>query len=73
MIPQKIITQAVIFDMDGVITDTMRYHYFAWKKVFATVGVRVTRLDVYKREGQRGITSILGMCKDKGIIISRKH
>jgi beta-phosphoglucomutase len=57
--------------MDGVITDTMRYHYGAWKRVFATVGVRVTKLDVYKREGQRGLTSILGMCKDKGIVINR--
>jgi len=64
--------KAVIFDMDGVITDTMRYHYFAWKKVFASVGVRVTRLDVYRREGQRGLTSIQGMCQDKGIMISRK-
>jgi len=67
---QTILTAAIIFDMDGVITDTMRYHYFAWKKVFKIVNVRVTRLDVYKREGQRGITSILGMCKDKRISIS---
>jgi len=67
----KIYTKAIIFDMDGVITDTMRYHYFAWKRVFKTVDVCVTRLDVYKREGQRGITSILGMCHDKGIVISR--
>jgi len=69
---KKIVVQAVVFDMDGVITDTMRYHYFAWKKVFATVGVHVDRRDVYKREGQRGLTSILGMCQDKGIVISRK-
>ncbi|MFA6378627.1 MAG: HAD family phosphatase [Candidatus Omnitrophota bacterium] len=68
---EKICTKAVIFDMDGVITDTMRYHYFAWKKIFKTVHVNVMRLDVYKREGQRGIASILGMCKDKGIVINR--
>ena len=69
---KKIIIRSVVFDMDGVITDTMRYHYFAWKKVFAKVGVNVTRLDVYRREGQRGLASIQGMCKDKGIMISRK-
>lgn len=64
--------KAVIFDMDGVITNTMPYHYLAWKKVFATVGVHVDRKDVYQREGQRGITSIKGMCEDKGISITSK-
>jgi beta-phosphoglucomutase len=26
-------TEAVIFDLDGVITDTAKYHYLAWKKI----------------------------------------
>ena len=25
--------KAVIFDLDGVITDTARYHYLAWKRL----------------------------------------
>jgi len=25
--------QAVLFDLDGVITDTAEYHYLAWKKL----------------------------------------
>jgi beta-phosphoglucomutase len=69
---KKYNVKAVIFDMDGVITDTMPYHYRAWKKVFASVGVNVTRQDVYQREGQRGLTSIKGMCQDKGISITTK-
>ena len=28
---------ALIFDMDGVITDTMPYHFRAWKSIFAPV------------------------------------
>jgi beta-phosphoglucomutase len=31
--------QAVIFDLDGVITDTARYHYLAWKRLAETQGV----------------------------------
>lgn len=68
---QHIVCKAVIFDMDGVITDTMRYHYQAWHQVFKSAGLSVTRLDVYRREGQKGITSILGMCKDKRIPMTR--
>jgi beta-phosphoglucomutase len=30
---------AVIFDLDGVITDTARYHYLAWKRLAETQGV----------------------------------
>jgi beta-phosphoglucomutase len=31
--------QAVIFDLDGVITDTARYHYLAWKRLAEEQGV----------------------------------
>jgi len=31
--------KAFIFDLDGVIVDTARYHYYAWKKLANTVGV----------------------------------
>jgi beta-phosphoglucomutase len=54
----KISAQAVIFDMDGVITNTMPVHYKAWRKILAEEGISVTHLDIYSREGQRGITSL---------------
>lgn len=31
--------KAVIFDLDGVITDTAHYHYLAWKRLAEQVGV----------------------------------
>ncbi|MES2072303.1 MAG: beta-phosphoglucomutase [Pseudomonadota bacterium] len=31
--------QAVIFDLDGVITDTAHYHYLAWKELAESQGV----------------------------------
>ncbi len=50
--------RAVLFDMDGVITHTMPYHYRAWNKVFHEQGLSVPRFEVYKREGQKGIESV---------------
>ncbi len=44
--------------MDGVITNTMPDHFRIWKRIFAEQGVHVSHLDVYSREGQKGITSI---------------
>ncbi|SFE16643.1 beta-phosphoglucomutase [Thermoanaerobacter thermohydrosulfuricus] len=31
--------RGVIFDLDGVITDTARYHYLAWKKLTDELGI----------------------------------
>ena len=50
--------KAVIFDMDGVITNTMPDHFRAWQQVLREAGVIVSYFDVYRREGQRGITSL---------------
>ncbi len=63
--------KAVIFDMDGVITNTMPDHYKAWKKIFAENGVSVGRLDVYKREGQKGLSSVLEIFAERGKKMTR--
>lgn len=34
--------RAAIFDLDGVIVDTARYHYLAWKRLAAEFGVDLT-------------------------------
>jgi len=67
----KIQTEAVIFDMDGVITHTMPDHYLAWKHIFHAQGLKVGHLDVYKREGQTGITSVMEMFEEKGQPITK--
>jgi beta-phosphoglucomutase len=58
--------KAVIFDMDGVITDTMPYHYRAWKSVLAEEGIRVSHLDLYKREGEKGGDSLRDLFREAG-------
>ena len=36
-------TKAVIFDMDGVITETSEMHYLAWKKLAESLGISFDR------------------------------
>ena len=57
----------MIFDMDGVITDTMPYHFRAWQKVYAEEGFPITKNEIYRREGQPGFVTI------KDIEIGRAH
>ncbi|MCR4338101.1 MAG: HAD family phosphatase [Candidatus Omnitrophica bacterium] len=62
----KFSVNAVIFDMDGVITNTMPYHFKAWKKIFHEAGVEVSHHSVYIREGQRGLWSVKEIFEEKG-------
>jgi beta-phosphoglucomutase len=43
--------RAVLFDLDGVILDTMKLHYEAFRHAFATLGIDVRPRDIYTREG----------------------
>jgi beta-phosphoglucomutase len=45
--------KAVIFDLDGVITDTSEYHYRAWKRLSDEEGIPFTRND---NENLRGVS-----------------
>ncbi|MFA5059978.1 MAG: HAD family phosphatase [Candidatus Omnitrophota bacterium] len=66
-------TKVVIFDMDGVITDTMPDHFKAWKIIFAQEGIHVSHEDVYRREGQRGIDSVREIFAAHGKSVSRQQ
>jgi len=43
---------AIVFDMDGVIVDSMPYHFLAWYEALRPYGVRVSCFDVYSKEGE---------------------
>ncbi|MGE5280218.1 MAG: HAD family hydrolase [Deltaproteobacteria bacterium] len=58
--------KAVLFDMDGVITDTMPYHFRAWKKVMKDNGIAVSRCEVFLREGQPGRLTIKEIFAERG-------
>ena len=44
--------EAIIFDLDGVLTDTAEYHFLAWKQLADELGIPFTRED---NEQLRGI------------------
>ena len=46
--------KAILFDVDGVIVDSMPYHFQAWKRAFFTVGIKIGYIDICKLEGMRG-------------------
>ncbi len=58
--------KAVIFDMDGVITNTMPDHYKAWRRVLLDAGVAITQREIYLREGQPGNITVREILKEKG-------
>lgn len=43
--------KAIIFDMDGVLVDSMRFQADAWAKVFEELDFKITREDIYILEG----------------------
>ncbi|TVP62152.1 MAG: beta-phosphoglucomutase [Nodularia sp. (in: Bacteria)] len=57
--------RGVIFDLDGVLTDTAEYHYQAWQKLADEEGIEFNRQD---NEALRGISrraSLMLMIKNK--------
>ena len=65
--------EAVLFDMDGVIVDSMEYHAESWKKTFNSYGIEISKLELFKREGMSGLSSILDVLRDKGVEIPDEH
>ncbi len=63
--------KAVIFDMDGVITNTMPDHYRAWRVVLAQESISATHNDVYSREGQPGLAFVYEIFDQYGLTITK--
>ena len=58
--------KAVIFDLDGVLVDSMPYHADAWVSVFKDVGINIRREDIYNIEGSNHIGIINLVFKKAG-------
>ncbi|NIH07127.1 beta-phosphoglucomutase [Providencia rettgeri] len=64
--------KGLIFDLDGVIVDTARYHYLAWKKLAGEIGISI---DEKFNQSLKGISRTESLDKilihgDKGDIYS---
>ena len=51
MIKSKMKKAGFIFDLDGVIVDTAKYHYLAWKNLANELGIEFTEADNEKFKG----------------------
>jgi beta-phosphoglucomutase len=50
--------QACIFDLDGVIVDTARYHYLAWKRLADQLNINFTEKDNERLKGVSRMASL---------------
>ncbi len=57
--------KAVLFDMDGVLFDSMPNHAHSWKASMAEYGINIDASEAYRYEGMRGVETIK--------ILTRQH
>ena len=57
--------KAVLFDMDGVLYDSMPNHAVAWQESMEKFNISMSAEDAYATEGQRGIDTIRQMVRQQ--------
>lgn len=65
--------KAAIFDLDGVIVDTAKYHYLAWKKLAEEMGFEFTLKDNEKLKGVSRMKSLEILLQVGGVQLSDKE
>lgn len=60
---ERLEPKAVLFDMDGVLYDSMPHHAIAWQRSMEVFGISMTIDDAYATEGARGVDTIRAMVK----------
>ena len=58
--------KAVLFDMDGVLYDSMPNHAYSWVNVMKNNGLTMTDVDAYMNEGRLGVDTIELVAKREG-------
>jgi len=57
--------KAVLFDMDGVLIDSMSNHSVAWSKSMARYGINMQPAEAYKYEGMRSVEIVTLKAKEQ--------
>lgn len=66
--------RGILFDMDGVILDSMPVHARLWQHAFLEkYGIAVSRDEIYRREGMSGTASILEILREHGVDAPREE
>ena len=67
----KFTPKAALFDMDGVLYDSMPNHAYSWHTSMASFGIEMSEADAYAHEGMRGVETIKKIMKEqRGIEIT---
>jgi beta-phosphoglucomutase len=61
--------RGVLFDLDGVIVDTLHYHYLAWKHMFEGLGGKVSEQTVLLHEGRNSREILPILMSEAGVAI----
>mgnify|MGYP000292772728 FL=1 len=65
--------QAIVFDLDGVITDTAHLHFLAWRQVAAELGVVIDEVFNDRLKGISRGESLLRILRHGGKAVSYTH
>jgi len=61
--------QGILFDLDGVIVDTLHYHYLAWKYMFEKYGGSIQEQTVLLHEGRKSSEFLPILMQESGVHI----
>ncbi|MEM9348594.1 MAG: beta-phosphoglucomutase family hydrolase [Planctomycetota bacterium] len=59
--------QALIFDLDGTLADTMPVHYLAWQQALADTGLAFPEDKFYSCGGMATVKIVELLCKEQGV------
>ena len=70
----KINLKAVLFDMDGVLFDSMKNHAKAWTKAMSIYGMNLSEEEAFMHEGRTGASTINIVCtRERGYNASEEE
>ncbi len=61
--------KAILFDLDGVIVDSLHFHYLAWNEMFKRRGGSISEMSVLMTEGMNSFEILPQMMKEAGVHI----
>jgi beta-phosphoglucomutase len=67
------VIHAVLFDLDGVLIDSMPHHVRAWQEEFAAWGVTIDPLIFRLREGEKAAATLAFAAQEYGLILTKEQ
>ena len=61
--------KAILFDMDGVLVDSMKYHMQSWMQLLESKGIYITERFIYEHEGAMGLDIIQNLFNKAGLAV----